>query len=101
MEHIVQFGINLDDSAIEKLVVEEAAEQLRGELMENITRNMPRRWYASKEVDWQQAAAEMLQGWFEENKADLMEMAAEKLASKAVRTKAWRERMGIMMGGDE
>lgn len=96
MEHIVNFGISLDDSAIERLVVEKATEQVKRELMENISRNMPQKRYYDNAVDWPQAAADMLQGWFEENRDELMEMAATKLADKAFRSKAWRERYEML-----
>lgn len=95
MEHIVQFGITLDDSAIEKMVVDKATEQVAGELMENITRHMPHRLWVN-DISWPDAAAEMLQGWFDENRDELMEMAATKLADKAFRSKAWKERYDIL-----
>ncbi len=94
MEHIVQFGITLDDSSIEKLVVEKATEQVKSELIDNITRNMPRKRYYDNTIDWSEAAAEMLQGWFEEHRDELLEMAATKLAEKTFRSKAWKEKYG-------
>ena len=94
MEHIVQFGISLDDSAIEKLVVEKATEQVKNEMMENIAMNMPQKPYYGKSVDWSKAAADMLRVWFDENRDDLLEMAATKLAEKAFRSKAWKEKYG-------
>ena len=36
----------------------------------------------------------MLNGWFDEHKDELLESAASKLADKAVRTKAWKEKFG-------
>lgn len=96
MEHIVQFGIALDDSAIEKLVVEKATEQVKSDLMTSIVRNMPKQRYYENTVDWPQAAADMLQGWFEENRDELLEMAATKLADKAFKSKAWRERYDML-----
>lgn len=96
MEHIVQFGISLDDSAIEKVVVEKATEQVKGELLENIKRNMPQHRYYDHQVDWPEAAAEMLQGWFDEHRDELLEMAAAKLADKAFRSKAWKERYDML-----
>ena len=96
MEHIVQFGIALDDSSIEKLVVEKATEQVKSELMDNITRNMPRKSYYDNTVDWSEAAAEMLQDWFGEHRDELLEMAATKLADKAFRSKAWKERYDML-----
>lgn len=96
MEHIVQFGIALDDSAIEKLVVEKATEQVKNDMMANITDNMPRKRYYDNAVDWPKAAADMLQYWFDEHRDELLEAAAVKLADKAFRSKAWKERYDML-----
>lgn len=96
MEHVVQFGINLDDSAIERVVVEKATEEVKKGLMENIARNMPKNAWGVG-VEWPRAAAEMLQGWFDENRDELMDMAATKLADKAFKSKAWKERMDMLV----
>lgn len=94
MEHVVQFGITLDDSAIEKVVVDLAAKQVKDDLMEKITVNMPSNAWGG--TDWPKAAANMLQGWFEENRDELMDMAASKLADKAFRSKAWEKRLDML-----
>lgn len=96
MEHVVQFGIILDDSAIERAVVETATEQVKEDLMENVTRNMPHNSWGG--VDWPRSAAEMLQGWLDDNRDELMDMAATKLADKAFRSKAWKERLDMLVG---
>lgn len=96
MEHIIQFGVTIDDEAIEKQIIAVAMKEVKAELMENITRNMPHKFYSSKEVDWSEAAAKMLHAWFEENRDELMDMAASKLAEKAFRSKAWKERYDML-----
>lgn len=93
MEHIVQFGINIDDSAIQKLVIDKAAETVIKEVKkelgvdsrfydDNVVKNIVR-----KEVEHQ----------FNEHKDAIIQETARQLVDKLYRTKQVKDRVAQVL----
>ena len=98
MEHIVQFGINIDDEAIKKAVIHQTQQivvnDLRADVLKEVTGNKEgnrqtnERLYSEKIKEYVHDAAN---DFFENNKDEIIELTASKLADKLVKTKAVRE----------
>lgn len=91
MEHIVQFGVTIDDDAIKKNVEAQALNALVEKLTAEIKSNLPKRYGT---VDWNRVAYNCIEEFIGQNKAEIMDMAADRLVEKVARTKAWREKYG-------
>lgn len=89
MEHVIQFGINLDDEAITRSVVENAKKQI----IENLTKKVSdelgidNRYYRCTFVD------EIAQSIIDNCKDAIIERTASALAEKIPRQKWYREAM--------
>ena len=93
MEHILQFGINIDDERIKKEIYESAKKTI----MEDIRNDVRRQIF---EVDaWTGNATRMpapivrkaIDDVVTTHKDEIIEMAAEKLAERLFKTKKWKE----------
>jgi len=97
MEHIIQFGVTIDDDAIKRNVEANALNAVTKSLSAEIKSNLPRR-YGS--VDWNRVAYNCIEEFIDQNKEEIMDMAADRLVEKVKRTKAWRERYESAMEAD-
>lgn len=99
MEHIVQFGIGIDDEAIKKRIAESAEKQIVEGLKAKYESEIEHQIFKFDHVGWGCSKKEIkcgLQDWVNElvldildkNKDEIIERAAEKLADKMSRTKA-------------
>ena len=102
MEHIVQFGIGIDDEAIRKIIMEKAEKSILDDLKKQIRTDIDnqifvidRGWSGKdrKKVDLQDWVKDLVVKTLENNKEQIIEMASEKLADKMSRTKAVKEAM--------
>ena len=89
MEHIVQFGVTIDDDAIRKNVEANAMKTIVNQFVNEMKSNLPKRFGS---VDWDRVAYNCVVEFVEENKAEIMDIAANKLVERVHRTKAWREK---------
>lgn len=102
MEHIVQFGIGIDDEAIRKIIMEKAEKSIMQDLMKQIQTDIDKQIFVI-DTGWHSNGCKRvgLQGWvndlvvklLEDHKTEIIEMASEKLADKMSRTKAVKEAM--------
>ena len=98
MEHIVQFGITIDDERIKQHVEDKALEQVVKDLKSDILRGLPRGYGRDKDgnpnVDWTSIAENSLTDILNDQKIkdQIVEKAAQMLVDKVSRTKAWREK---------
>lgn len=97
MEHIVQFGITIDDDAIRKNIEKNAMDAVVKAFVGEMKSNLPKSY--GGRVDWNRVAWDCIDEFIEQNKAEIMDIAAEKLVEKVKRTKAWREKYGEAFGG--
>lgn len=100
MEHIVQFGICIDDDAIRRRVeqrgYEDVIESIKNEAIAGA--NLPT--YCLGDYKWTNMVDKAIRRAIDEWKAEIVERAADMLVERYVRTKAFRERMAEAMGGD-
>ena len=99
MEHIIQFGITIDDDAIKKNVEASALNATVKMLTDELKASLPKTY--GRSVDWNRVAYNCVEEFIEQNKAEIMDLAANKLVEKVYRTKAWKERVGEAMEGAE
>ena len=92
MEHIVQFGVTIDDDAIRKNVEANAMNAIINAFVGEMKSRLPKTFGGS--VDWNRVAYNCVEDFIEENKEEIMDLAAKKLVEKVSRTKAWREKYG-------
>jgi 3-methyladenine DNA glycosylase/8-oxoguanine DNA glycosylase len=94
MEHIVQFGINIDDTsirkAIENNVMNQVANQIRQDVIKNLTGKKDYTNYEYNEK-MKQLIAATTENFLQANREDIIEETAKKLAEKLSKTKAVKE----------
>lgn len=115
MEHIVQFGINIDDSAIAEAVKRDAYDQVIKRLTDEACKVLPRKYecggYGKWEVDWRGIVGEEVTKQVSTIVADksdeIVEMAVKRVYDSIIRRKPFREackKMDIIfdgLGGDD
>ena len=102
MEHIVQFGIGIDDEAIRKIVMEKAEKSILNDLKKQIRTDIDNQifvidkgWYGNenRRVGLQDWVNDLVAKLLEDHKTEIIERASERLADKMSRTKAIKEAM--------
>lgn len=101
MEHIVQFGIGIDDEAIRKIIMEKAEKSIVEDLKKQIRTEIIREifvcdtdWYGKeRKIDLQDWVKDLVAKTLKDNKEQIIKMASDKLADKMSRTKAIKEAM--------
>lgn len=110
MEHIVQFGIGIDDAAIVKLVTEAAETQIKDDLIKQIKSEIEHEIFEFYKGPWeknekivglQSLAKDLVVEVLDKNQERIVEMAADRLADKMSRTKAVKEAMAAKVAGEE
>ena len=94
MEHIVQFGINIDDTAIKKAIENNVMNQVANNIRTDCMKSLVGRKDISN-YDYSQKLKDMvndnIQDFFENNKSAIIDAASDKLADKLSKTKAVKE----------
>lgn len=102
MEHIVQFGISIDDDRITKAIEEKAEKDIINHLRQRIDNALFESRYYGGGGDPNEGlrtwAKEQFDMWLDENKDALIECAGKYLAEKLSRTKAAREMLQVVLG---
>lgn len=93
MEHIIQFGITIDDDAIRKNIESNALAAVVETFVDEMKKNLPKKYYGN-DVDWRAVAYNCISEFVEQNRDEIMDIAADRLVEKVARTKAWREKYG-------
>lgn len=96
MEHIVQFGIAIDDNAIKQRVEAQALDQVVSKFVAEMKANLPRKY---GDIDWGSVAYRAVRDFIDENKAEIIEEMKAALVEKVTRTKAYREAVGEALEG--
>lgn len=95
MEHIIQFGIGIDDQAIiqqvsknaEKVIIEDLKKDVKKAIFE-----VDDSWYGKGQVKGPNYWFEQrINEWLEEHKDEIIRVTSDKLADKLSRTKAVKE----------
>ena len=93
MEHIVQFGIGIDDDAIRKRIEEGAEKQILKNIEDDVQSTLFERDYYGK--NYKKVPTDYLNRkideFLEKHKDKILEMASTKLADKLARSKRGKE----------
>lgn len=90
MEHVVQFGINIDDDVISQAVVNEATKQIVAELKEQM---FIRSYYDNKYHDLSKAACNTIQDWLENHKDEIIDKTVAELVEILKNRKAFKDKL--------
>ena len=82
MEHIIQFGVHIDDNAIIKRVEQRASDEIKTRIIQEL---FDRQY--GKTVGFNYVAQEVLYKWCDANKEEIFELVSAKLAERLTRTK--------------
>ena len=91
----MQFGVTIDDDAIRKNVEANAMDAVIKAFVEEMKSNLPKTYGGG--VNWSRVAYECVEKFIDENKSEIMDLAADKLVEKVSRTKAWRDKYGKLV----
>jgi hypothetical protein len=94
MEHILQFGINIDDDAIVKAIMTKAEKMVIDDLISRTRKEIDETIYSSgyyRDRDLRGWVKDEFIKFLENNKDDIISRASEKLADKLSRTKQVKE----------
>lgn len=95
MEHVIQFGIGIDDRAIVQRVEENAEKVIIEDLKKEVKKaifEVGNGWYDRDQVKGPSYWFEQrINEWLEEHKDEIIQVTSDKLADKLSRTKAVKE----------
>lgn len=92
MEHIVQFGINIDDEAIQSLIMKNAEENITRAIQKDFEEAIfEHSYYGNRREGLTSWMTAHIDKFFEDNKDAIVEKAAAGLVEKMARMKAVKE----------
>lgn len=91
MEHVVQFGINIDDDRITQAVVNDATKQIVAELKEQM---FTKEYYSNKYHGLSKAACNTIQDWLEDHKDEIINKTVDELVNILKNRKAFKDKLG-------
>lgn len=100
MEHIVQFGISIDDNAIKNTVLRNVQSQVTGDIIREVKDTaMGKAVYDKSE--WKKfldsEVTKLVESHIDEMREDIIDRAAAKLADKLSRSKAIRDKLNVLL----
>ena len=93
MEHTINLELKIDDDQMLANAMNKATEELVKQLKANVLSTKYPGW-GRKETTLSQKAEEIMKAWLDENKADLYEIIAKKVAASVMRSKKFRDILG-------
>lgn len=90
IEHIVQFGISIDDEQIKKTIEKNAMQQVVATFRNDIIKEMTGKHNYTKSdysLKMWTAINKQIETFFDENREEIIKIASEKLAEKLTKTK--------------
>ena len=106
MEHIVQFGINLDDASIAEAIKRDAYKDVIKQLKDEARRDLPSRYYHGGDVDWKgmfrESIDEEVAAIVSKKQDEIVEMAVKRVYDSLTRRKSFRDackRMDVVFDG--
>lgn len=86
MEHILQFGINIDDEAIKKAIEERAGKEVKEELKQSVKAHILHTW-GGFTAEANEVIKEVMNEW----KDEILELAVADVTTTMKRSKKYRE----------
>ena len=93
MEHIVQFGITVDDDAIKNLIVNKASETVVKEVKREL--GVDNKYFSNGVVT--KMVSDEVQNQFNLHKEEIIEATAKALTEKLIKTKLVKERVSKVL----
>ena len=91
MEHIVHFGINIDDEAVKNAVVNNATREIEKRVGKDIEKAFFQTDYRGESYDVTVRGKEIIKEWFNEHSEEIIDRTTRMLADSLQRTKRVRE----------
>lgn len=93
MEHILQFGVTIDDEAI----INHAKQRASEKVLERVTKEIESYTDGWQETKLDRLFRDEIKKLLDEHKAEIIEKASEHLMANMVKTKAVREAIGEVL----
>lgn len=90
MEHILQFGINIDDEAIKRAVLEHASKSIERAIFPNGVSNYSR-YNLSLSNEFKAVVTDCVDEFLEGIKGDIIQATAEQIADKLCRSTKFKD----------
>ena len=95
MEHIIQFGVTIDDEKIEKRIVENAEKTITADIKKKVEKSIfETDYYREPTGNLTRKGQELVREWLNDHSDKIIEFAAKLVADKVYRSKAWKEKYG-------
>lgn len=103
MEHIIQFGIGIDDDRIREVIESKAEKEIMEELKTAATRAVFKydEWRRQPTRCPTEFFTERVDAFLDENRDEFLRLAADRLAEKLVRTKAVKDMISDAVKSNE
>lgn len=103
MEHVIQFGVSIDDEAIEKSIIANAEKKITSELgMKFEERIFRKRYSYGRDIEeLSETGKDIVYDWLKDNSEKIIEYAGNIVAEKVFRSKAWKEKYGEVTADDK
>lgn len=99
MEHVVQFGVSIDDEAIQRQILNSAEKSIIGYLKQEIGKGILQKTYGyGRDLELTSLGEKLVGEWLDEHKDEVIEAAANKIAEKVSRTKKFKEAVDGIVG---
>ena len=97
MEHIIQFGVTIDDDKIRSHIEANAMQAVVDQFLNEMKSKLPHHYYG---VNWNQVANDAVADFIEKNKDVVLQKLTDALIARVGRTKAYKEAVerGIALG---
>ena len=96
MEHVIQFGVSIDDDAIQKRIVENAekviTEDIKKEVMGKIFEKDRYSYGAVDKFHLSDIGERIIADAVMEHKDEIIKLAAQMVADKVFRSKKWKDK---------
>lgn len=96
MEHILQFGISIDDDAIKRNIESSATRKLADELIKDSKALFFNKWGDG----FSESGREIIMKFLNDNKDEIIERASKDVASSMKRSKKYREALASIVEDD-
>lgn len=102
MEHIVQFGITIDDDVITKQIHKNAEKTITENIQKNVERCIfSTNYYGETKIKLNYVAEQLIMDWLNSHKDEIIQTASKVLAEKMIKTKAVKTAIeGVLKDGE-
>lgn len=94
MERLIQFTVDFDDEGVKRRIEDRAYNTIADSLKKDFRQKI-----IDGYGDLSSCGVAIINTFFNENKDKIIDKAAQLIAEKAMRTKAWKEKFGDAMEG--